>query len=120
MLERFATPHPERLLTASCQPRGTARISFTGGALLMPARRPYDRAMVFEAAASHARRHGCATVEIDGVQIVVRLAEGQTTCADCGREIAQLLFVRPDGVKCGRCVDGRRAERRRAEESSAY
>ena len=48
-----------------------ARISYRGGALVMPARSLYDRELVFEQAEFYARRDGAATLELNHKEVVV-------------------------------------------------
>jgi len=85
---------------------GIARISFSGGARLMPARNGYDRELVFDEAEFCARRHGQARLEFDrsAMLITVVLEDPPTTCARCGKHADRLTFAFGDRTFCRRCA----------------
>src|SRR5215470_8224492 len=76
---QYALPTPRRSETLSATQigltmSGIARISFTGGARLMPARNGYDRELVFDEAEFCARRHGSARLEFDRSAMLISVA----------------------------------------------
>jgi hypothetical protein len=85
---------------------GIARISFSGGARLMPARNGYDRELVFDEAEFCARRHGQARLEFNrsAMLISVAVADPPTTCASCGKQADRLTFALGDRTFCRRCA----------------
>jgi hypothetical protein len=84
---------------------GIARISFSGGARLMPARNGYDRELVFEEAECCARRHGEACLELGSAAILIRLAgEPSRPCGRCGKPVDRLDFALGPRHLCRRCA----------------
>ena len=85
---------------------GIARISFTGGALLMPARNGYDRELVFDEAEFCARRHGRVRLELErsALTISVAAAGANATCTRCHKAADRLLFAGSAGTLCRRCA----------------
>jgi len=85
---------------------GIARISFTGGERLMPARNGYDRELVFDEAECCARRHGAARLQLNRSAIVISVspAESGPVCTRCDRTADRLAFVLGDATLCRRCV----------------
>lgn len=85
---------------------GIARISFTGGARLMPARNGYDRELVFEEAEFCARRHGRVRLELEHSAMTISVADGKalTHCVRCGLPAERLLFAGARGTLCRRCA----------------
>jgi len=83
-----------------------ARISFSGGARLMPARNGYDRELVFDEAEFCARRHGSARLEFDrsAMLISVALNDAPTTCGRCGKHADRLTFALGGRTLCRRCA----------------
>jgi hypothetical protein len=83
-----------------------ARISFQGGALLMPAQNRYDREIVFEEAAFYARRYGQAKLELNRRELVIS-ASGDAAgapCASCAQPLGALMFADRDRRFCARCA----------------
>jgi len=84
---------------------GIARISFTGGERLMPARNGYDRELVFEEAEFCARRHGQARLELNRSAILISVAvSDEHLCARCGKPVDRLTFALGDRTLCRRCA----------------
>jgi hypothetical protein len=84
---------------------GIARISFTGGARLMPARNGYDRELVFEEAECCARRHGLVRLELGSAAITIRRAETPAQpCGGCGQLVDRLDFALGTRHLCQRCA----------------
>lgn len=85
---------------------GIAKISFTGGERLMPARNGYDRELVFEEAECCARRHGQARLELSRSAMLIRVAAGDAPdlCARCGRPADRLTFAVGNRTLCRRCA----------------
>jgi len=87
------------------QMSGIARISFSGGARLMPARNGYDRELVFDEAEFCARRHGSARLEFDRSAMLISVAlTDAPTCARCGKHADRLTFALGDRTYCRRCA----------------
>ena len=96
-------------LAMSLKSSGMARISFDGGALLMPARHAYDCELVFEAATSYARRYGAVLLELDGSPISVTSAPaGEDPCSACRRDLGAIAFYVAGHPLCLDCA--RKAE----------
>jgi hypothetical protein len=85
---------------------GIARISFTGGERLMPARNGYDRELVFDEAECCARRHGAARLQLNRAAIVISVSSTDSgpICTRCDRTADRLAFVVGDHTLCRRCV----------------
>ena len=83
-----------------------ARISYRGGALVLPARSLYDRELVFEQAEFYARRDGAAKLELDRKEVVVSVVgEGNVrACSRCGAQEHQLTFVADKHTLCRHCA----------------
>jgi len=85
---------------------GVARISFDGGARLMPAYSRYDRELVFEEAEFFARRHGKATLELNRSSMLVS-SQPQAVdrgCFKCGKPLGTLWFGVDAHLVCRRCA----------------
>lgn len=74
--------------------KGVARISFHGGALLMPARTRYDQEVVFEHVETYARRHGVVRLELDRKEFRVSFldCEERRLCAVCAHPLETLTY----------------------------
>jgi hypothetical protein len=85
---------------------GIARITFSGGERLMPARNGYDRELVFDEAEFCARRHGQARLELDRSAVLIRVAaaEAPDPCGRCGKSVDRLSFAFADRTLCRRCA----------------
>ena len=83
-----------------------ARISYRGGALVMPARSLYDRELVFEQAEFYARRDGAAKLELDRTQLVVTVVNdgASRACSRCGGKERQLTFAASGRTLCRHCA----------------
>lgn len=82
---------------------GVARIMFSDGALVMPARSRYDRELVFEQAEFYARRHGQVRLELGRRQLVIRPQAG-TPCSQCGSPDGLLVYSAGDALLCRYCA----------------
>jgi hypothetical protein len=84
---------------------GIARISFSGGERVMPARNGYDRELVFDEAECCARRHGQARLELDRNAMLISLApDDPIQCTRCGKAADRLTFALGDRKLCRRCA----------------
>lgn len=82
-----------------------ARIRFTGGERLMPARSGYDCELVFAEAECCARRYGEARLELRSMAMLVRPTEaGRAVCARCHHPIDRIDFSLGQRHLCRRCV----------------
>lgn len=84
---------------------GIAKLTFTGGERLMPARNGYDRELVFDEAECCARRHGEVRLELSSSAVLIRPAQAPVgSCAQCERPIDRLDFLLGARHLCRRCV----------------
>jgi hypothetical protein len=84
---------------------GIARISFSGGERVMPARNGYDRELVFDEAEFCARRHGRARLQLTHSAVLISIASGPPhQCAHCDRPADRLRFECDDRTLCRRCA----------------
>jgi hypothetical protein len=97
--------NPVEYATSNPHMHGVARISFEGGARLMPARNRYDQELVFEEAEFCARRHGKAILELNRHAMSIRAASAglPEACAKCAR-LASVLFALGGDTLCRRCA----------------
>ncbi len=97
--------NPVEYTASNSRMHGVARISFEGGARLMPARNRYDQELVFEEAEFCARRHGKATLELNRRAMSIHTASSglPEACAKCAR-LANVLFALDDDILCRRCA----------------
>ncbi|MBI4517400.1 MAG: hypothetical protein HY699_16475 [Deltaproteobacteria bacterium] len=86
--------------------KGVARISFHGGAILVPARTHYDHEVVFEYAEAYARRHGTVYVELDRKEFTVSFVGGSQArrCAGCTRQLDTLTYALGGRDLCLSCA----------------
>ncbi len=84
---------------------GIAKLKFSGGERLMPARSGYDRELVLDEAESCARRHGEVRLELSSVALLIRPARAPiAACAQCQRQIDRVDFTVGAQHLCRRCV----------------
>lgn len=84
---------------------GIARISFSGGARLMPARNGYDRELVFDEAEFCARRHGEVRLELTRTAMTISTVNGESAdCGRCGKPTERLMFALAGRTLCRRCA----------------
>jgi hypothetical protein len=85
---------------------GLARISFEGGARLMPAQNGYDRELVFEEAECAARRYGRAMLELDRLAMMIQMSSPDriASCTGCGQPLSTMSFDVGDHHLCPRCA----------------
>ena len=83
-----------------------ARISYRGGALVMPARSLYDRELVFEQAEFYARRDGKTRLELNHKEVVVSVVSDSSgrACSRSGIAERQLAFVASGHTLCRHCA----------------
>ena len=84
----------------------TAQIQFDGGALILPARNPYDREVVFEQAEFYARRHGSVALRIGGalLRVARSAAESGQPCSRCRRSVGWIAYHLRERLLCSHCV----------------
>ena len=106
MPHQIADPIADFLLdTPVALMNGIARISFSGGERLMPARNGYDRELVFDEAEFCARRHGHARLELNRSAILIRVVDDvPAPCARCAKPADRLTFAFGDRMLCRRCA----------------
>lgn len=98
-------PQPAAATTSCNDMNGIAKIIFSGGERLMPARNGYDRELVFDEAEFCARRHGQARLEIDRNAMLISIVSGTPAeCARCGKSADRLTFALGDRKLCRRCA----------------
>lgn len=84
---------------------GIAKITFSGGERLMPARNGYDRELVFDEAECCAKRHGEVRLELSTGAVLIRPAGSPPiACAVCERPIDRIDFALGPRHLCRRCV----------------
>ena len=84
---------------------GIARLTFSGGERLMPARSGYDRELVFDEAECCAKRHGEVRLELSSIAMLIRPARAPIgACAQCQRPIDRIDFALGKQHLCRRCV----------------
>ena len=85
---------------------GVAKLSIPGGALVMPARSPYEREIVFDNAAFYAGRQGSADLELSSPRLSIRVVRvsHDDRCAICGQTGRQVAFVVGGVKQCRSCV----------------
>ena len=83
------------------------KLYFPGGALLMPARTPYERELLFENVAFYASRDGGAELELrtSPQRVKVVRATDSDRCASCGQTILQIVFIAAGVRRCRRCFE---------------
>src|SRR5262245_15135373 len=83
-----------------------AKISFDAGALVLPAKDPYDRELVFEQADFYARRHGSVALQIGRAEIwAARSAsEPGLVCAHCHQPLRTVRFELDEQLFCTPCA----------------
>jgi hypothetical protein len=88
--------------------KGVARISFQGGALLVPARTRYDQQIVFEHAGTYARRYGLVHLELERKKFTISVVAGgeQRVCARCNYPLESLTYALGGRGLCLRCARG--------------
>jgi hypothetical protein len=86
--------------------KGVARISFQGGALLVPARTQYDHEVVFEHVETYARRHGMVRLELDRREFTVSFMNGseRRLCASCAHPLEALTYALGGRDLCMQCA----------------
>ncbi len=90
---------------------GVARIAVDGGALIVSAETPYERALLVEHVEAYTRRHG-------RVRLIFNRGESDITpgaghpwlCTSCGRRLDKLAYWLSRKTVCDWCA--RRAQRR--------
>lgn len=84
---------------------GIARLTFSGGERLMPARNGYDRELVFDEAECCARRHGEVRLELSSSAVLIRsTAPVGGACALCRAPIDRLDFTLDTRHLCRRSI----------------
>ena len=87
---------------------GIAHVSFPGGGIFLPVRNPYDRQVLTEHVAHHARTSSQVQVLIDDLRWMVswRVAGPQPTCCVCGfrMDVACYATTAPSAPHCMSCA----------------
>jgi hypothetical protein len=86
--------------------KGVARISFQGGALLVPARTRYDQQIAFEHASTYARRYGLVRLELERKKFTISVVPGneRRVCARCDYPLENLTYALGGHGLCLRCA----------------
>lgn len=89
----------------------TAQIRFSGGALLLPARDPYDREVVFEQAEFYVRRHGAVALQIGRATVRVARSDAESglPCSECRRPVGWVGYHLAGQRFCSHCIKGKAA-----------
>ena len=84
---------------------GTAHISFAGGGLILPARTPYDRELVFEYIEASAKHHANLQLSAKGRHwtVSVKIARREP-CCKCSRSLRDLAYRGNGENFCAQCV----------------
>lgn len=83
-----------------------ATIRYDGGALVIPARDPYERELVFEEADFYARRHGMVGLQLgrNEMRVSRSAAELGLSCGRCGQPLRMVTFQLGERRFCTRCA----------------
>jgi hypothetical protein len=83
-----------------------ARIHMDGGALLLPARTPYEREVVFDHVRHRLRLHGSVQLEMNGRRCRIELvaASAGACCAGCGGRISRFACKLGAQMLCVDCA----------------
>jgi hypothetical protein len=83
-----------------------AHIHFGHGSLLLPARDPYDRQVVFEQVEFYARKHGAVALRLGRVAMRVARSEAESrpVCMECGETVGPIDYHVGERRFCSSCV----------------
>jgi hypothetical protein len=85
--------------------KGIALISFQGGGVVLPARTPYEREVLFDHVRQCVNRHGRVRLAFNRREWMVRLmSEPPRTCTTCAHPIDNLIYEYNGRDLCGHCV----------------
>ncbi len=85
--------------------KGIARLSFRDGGLLLPAKTPYEREVLFEYADQYAKRHGRIRLEVNRHEcIVCARGEQAETCVTCGQRLESVTYALGTRTLCRFCA----------------
>lgn len=83
-----------------------AILTTAAGALVMPARSPYERELLLDNAAFYAVRQGGASLQMCSSRRSLRVVRPQESavCAHCARPVRTVAFEERGQTICRRCV----------------
>jgi hypothetical protein len=85
--------------------KGVARISFHGGGLLLPAKTPYERELLFEHITDCTKRHGQVRLEFNRREWFVRLNTSPAdVCTACRQPLEKVTYTIGEHRLCGQCI----------------
>jgi len=85
--------------------KGIAFISFPGGGLVLPARTPYEREMLFQHVKQCANRYGRIRLTFNRLEWTVEfLSGGAITCTACNKSIEALVYESSGRKLCAHCA----------------
>ena len=87
--------------------RGIAFIAFPGGGLVLSARTPYERELLFHHVKQCANRHGRVRLTFNRQEWAVEAhSGGAATCAGCTKRIEGLVYENAARTLCAPCAIG--------------
>jgi len=91
--------------------KGIAHVSFSGGGIVFPARTAYDRQVIAEQVAAHARKKGRVQLLLEGDRWLVHGQLPHTSplrCTGCGRRVQPVCYRSGEGeaAYCLSCALG--------------
>lgn len=87
--------------------RGIAFISFPGGGLVLPARTPYERELLFQHVKQCANRYGRVRLAFNRREWTVQVVSGDSSpCAACDQRVEGLLYESAGRTLCAQCAGG--------------
>jgi hypothetical protein len=83
-----------------------AHIRFDGGALLLPARDPYDREVVFEQAEFYVRRYGTVALQLGRADLRAARSESESglPCSRCHKPVGWIGYHLREKRFCSHCA----------------
>lgn len=87
--------------------KGVALISFAGGGIIVPAKTPYDRELLFEHVSSLAKRYGQVHLALTGGrwEVVAVAASDPATCRRCTQPVRRLVYRSGLRTLCTWCAE---------------
>jgi hypothetical protein len=84
--------------------KGIAQISFHGGGLVLTAKTPYDRELLFEHIKQYVNRYGLVRLQLNRREWTVSPDDGQhLRCATC-QQPDRLMYERDGRSICSQCA----------------
>ena len=104
----YRLPNPDHR-GAACRTRGDAvkgmaQIFFAGGGLIVPAKTPYERELLFQHVEAYTQRYGRVGLTLNRRQWNVSSGAEQRPCAVCKRQVTGIVYSRTDRMVCAQCA----------------